>query len=1147
MHHSMIWRSAIREIKGSLGRFLAIFGIVALGVAIFAGLKVVKDDFYKSTTRYFEKTSFYDYHVLGELGFSDEQVELLAAQEDCAAAEGALSFDAYYLFGESTSRSVGRFHSITKDINQLVLVAGRMPEAEGEILADEYYLRNSLNRTIRIVPENEGDEITDFEHTEYRIVGLVKSPLYIQFERGTSALGTGTVDAFFFLPREEFSSKDYTEIYVKLKENFPLYSEEYDAYLEGREDRWKDLLEQAGQMRLEELPRVIRDARDVLTEKSAKGKAELAAAKKKLADANEELTDGEAKLKEGREAISQAKLDLEQAKKDLEDGKAQIEEKEPELEKGRQELEKAKKQIEDNEKLLAEKEAQLTEGKTQAEAAKMTLQLGEMQVQFALEDEIAEQKEIDQAKEDLEKRTKSLGYREQTAKNLGLSGLYAEEFEKERAAIENEQKKLDQRLADLSKRYQETTAQIAQINAGKQELEESLKQIKEGEEAILKGKEALYEGKKALLENQKKLEQGEADLKAGKRKLEDGKRQIEEAERTIPEKEKELEEAGETLKEARAEYEKGFQEYSDGLSEYEEKITDAKGEIQKLKDRLDRGEAPKSYLLGRDTNIGYVCFESDSAIVDGIANVFPVFFFLVAALICVTTMNRMVEEQRTQIGVLKALGYSDGRIMFKFLFYSGSAALTGAIVGYAFGTHFFPWIIWTVYGIIYSAGPIAFVFDQMLACISLVVSILCSVGATYLSCHKELHANASELMRPRAPKAGKRVILEYLPFLWKRLSFLRKVAVRNVLRYKKRFFMMVLGIGGCTGLLLTGFGLKDSIAGVADMQYSEIQHHDISVMLRNEVDDEFLQKLEALKEKGLDRYLVYQETSLDLVGSKGQKSVTVITLGDDLTEAELREFVSLKTKEGEDITKPEAGEAVITDQIADMLGIKAGDKVILRDSDQKELQVQVKAITKNYIFNYVYMTEFTWKEGYGEYSPANVYVKVSEGRSAGEIAPRLMRQGGVASVSKTQDMVKRFGAMMKSMDLIVVVIICCAAGLAFIVLYNLTNINITERIREIATIKVLGFYSGETALYVFRENFLLSVLGAFVGLFMGKWLHAFVMHEIKVEMVSFGVRIFTISYMYSVILTLLFSFLISLMMNRKLEEISMTESLKSVD
>jgi len=435
----------------------------------------------------------------------------------------------------------------------------------------------------------------------------------------------------------------------------------------------------------------------------------------------------------------------------------------------------------------------------------------------------------------------------------------------------------------------------------------------------------------------------------------------------------------------------------------------------------------------------------------------------------------------------------------------------------------------------------------MLATISLLVSILCSVGATYLSCNKELHANASELMRPRAPKAGKRVILEYLPFLWKRLSFLRKVAVRNVLRYKKRFFMMVLGIGGCTALLLTGFGLKDSIAGVADMQYDEIQFHDIAVMRQSKIDDSFLQKLDALKEKGLDRYLVYQETSLDLVSPKGQKSVTVIALDDDLSEEELREFVSLKTKEGEEITKPLAGEGILTDQIADALGIKAGDEVTLRDSDQRELHVRVKAITKNYIFNYVYLTRSTWESAFGEYSPANVYVKVSEGRSAGEIAPRIMRLDGVASVSMTKEMAKRFGAMMKSMDLIVLVITICAAGLAFIVLYNLTNINITERIREIATIKVLGFYSGETALYVFRENFLLTVLGAFVGLFMGKWLHAFVMHEIKVEMVSFGVRIFTISYVYSVILTLLFSLLISLMMNRKLEEISMTESLKSVD
>ena len=1152
MHHSMIWRSTIREIKGSLGRFLAIFGIVALGVSLFAGLKIIKADFYKSTTQYFEKTSFYDYRILGELGFSKEQVELLAAQDDVAAAEGALSFDAYYLMGESTSRHVGRFHSITKDVNKLVLVAGRMPEAEGEILADEYYLGGSLNRTIRIVSESDTEsddeeEDSNFTCSEYKIVGLVKSPLYIQFERGTSALGTGTVDAFFYLQRDCFSSEDYTEIYVKLKENFPLYSEEYDAYLEEREDRWTALLEEAGEMRFDELPGLIAKARKELSEKRDEAFAELEDARIKLEDAEKELKDGEEKIKDGKEAIAQAKIDLEQAKKDLVDGKAEIEEKEPELEKGKQELEKAAKQIEDNEKLIAEQEAQLKEGKTQLEAAKLTLQLGEMQVQFELEDEISEQQSIDKGREELASRTKTLEYNEQRAKNLGLTAFYADEFQKEREAIEAESKKLDQRYTELSKRYQQTTAQIAQINEGKLELEANEKKLKEGEEAILKGKEALYEGKKALLDNQKKIEQGEADLKAGKKKLEDGQKQIEEAERTIPEKEKELEEAEERLKEGRTEYEDGYREYSEGLAEFEAKIADAEATIQKLEDRLQNHDVPKSYLLGRDTNIGYVCFESDSAIVDGIANVFPVFFFLVAALICVTTMNRMVEEQRTQIGVLKALGYSDGRIMFKFLFYSGSAALSGAVIGYAAGTHFFPWIIWTVYGIIYSAGPIAFEFDAKLALISLLASILCSIGATYVSCNKELGGHASELMRPRAPKAGKRVILEYIPFLWKRLSFLKKVAVRNVLRYKKRFFMMVLGIGGCTALLVTGFGLKDSIAGVADMQYTEIQFHDLSVMLSNEADEAFLAKLDALKEKGLDRYLVYHESSLDLIGSEGQKGVTVVTLPDDLTEEELREFVALRTKTGEVITKPGIGEAVVTDQIAEILGIKAGDEVTLRDSDQKELKVRIKGITKNHIFNYVYLTQATFENAYGKYAPANIYVKVSEGRSPGEIAPRIMRMDGVMSVSMTKDLVKRFNAMMQSMDLIVLVITVCAAGLAFIVLYNLTNINITERIREIATIKVLGFYSAETALYVFRENFLLTILGAFVGLFMGKWLHAFVMHEIKLEMVSFGVRIFPVSYVYSVVLTLLFSLLISLMMNHKLEMISMTESLKSID
>ena len=574
----------------------------------------------------------------------------------------------------------------------------------------------------------------------------------------------------------------------------------------------------------------------------------------------------------------------------------------------------------------------------------------------------------------------------------------------------------------------------------------------------------------------------------------------------------------------------------------------AEKSIQKLEDRLSKEEAPEGYLLGRGTNIGYVCFESDSAVVDGIANVFPVFFFLVAALICMTTMNRMVEDQRTQIGILKALGYSDGRVSFKFLFYSGSAAISGAIFGYFVGTHVFPFIIWTVYRIMYRAGKICFAFDPLLAVVSLIVSVLCSIGTAWLSCRKELGSNAATLMRPRAPKSGKRVFLEYVPFVWKRLSFLRKVAVRNIMRYKKRFFMMVLGIGGCTGLLLTGFGVKDSIVGVAEMQYDEVQLHDVNVLLQKEVDEQYLSDLELLRERGLDKYFVCQESSWDLVSGEDQKSVTTYTLPKEMTNEELSEFLCLKTSKGEILSKPGTGEAVVTDKVAKILGITKGSEVILRDSDQKEIVVRVTGIAVNYIYNYVFIDESTLTEqGSMSYVPKSVYIKVLQGRSVKELTPKLMKLEGTANVSVVDDMVRRFNAMMKSMNLIVILITSCAAGLAFIVLFNLTNINITERIREIATIKVLGFYPQETALYVFRENFVLTVLGSVVGLGMGVWLHSFVMSQITLDMVSFGVRIFPMSYVYAVSLTLLFSALVSLMMNGRLDNVSMTESLKSVD
>lgn len=1147
MKHSMIMRSTFREIRDSFGRFLAIMAIVALGVGLFSGLKITKADFLKSTTNYYGETAFYDYRILGELGFSQSQVDYFASFQDVRAAEGALSVD--MLYEENGVGKVGRFHSITEDVNRVVLTAGRMPENAEECLADsQYYTKQSIGELIVLGGDNASEDLEQFEGTTFRIVGIVKSPLYLQYERGNTSLGDGGINAFFYLPRESFSADYYTEIYLKFRQDFDLYSDAYKEFLDRKKEELEEAVQRACQMRFDELPGLIADAESTLSQKKEEGqeglkeaRRELLNAEKELEDASQQIEDGKKQLKEGREELLSARDDLENAKKE-------IEEKEAELEKGNLELEDGQKKLEENEKLLTEKETELEQAKSLVSASQLQVQLGEMQYKFTMDGLISEQKNIDEAREDLRQRSEAADRLEETAENLGLQDQYADRIARERDSIREENSRLDVQLEDLHQRYLAALETGEQISAGKRELEEGQKQIEEGTKALREGKDALFQAKLELLDAQKKLAEGTAALREAKMQIRQGEKDLADGEKTLLEKERELEDGIQEYRDGKKEYEEGMREYLDGRKEFLKQVSEAERDIFELKEKHAGGKVPEGYLLGRNTNTGYVCFENDSAIVDGIANVFPVFFFLVAALVCITTMNRMVEEQRTQIGMLKAMGYSDQAIMFKYLFYSGFAALTGCVIGYVGGTLLFPFIIWTVYGIMYQAGPIAFTFSPVLAFLSLTVSLLCSVGTTVLSCGRELGGWAAQLMRPRAPKAGKRVFLEYLPFVWKRLSFLRKVAVRNIMRYKKRLFMMVLGIGGCTGLLVTGFGIRDSIADVGKMQYKEIQLYDISVMLQSDMDEEFERKLLGLHEKGMESFLAFRESAYDLVGENTKKSITVLTFPRETTDGKLRQYIDLHTPQGEPVSMPGLGEAVITDRIAADFHICIGDEILLQDEEMREMRLKVSGIAQNYIYNYVYLGQETWERERGEqFSAKSLYLKLADGYNLHDLSSEAMRLDGVANLTVTADMLEWFNNMMSSLNLIVVVVIVCAAGLAFIVLYNLTNINITERLREIATIKVLGFFPGETAMYVFRENMVLTLLGAVAGLGMGKWLHAFVMHEVNVDMVSFDVRILPVSYLYSVILTFVFAAGVNLLMNRKLEEINMTESLKSVD
>ena len=655
---------------------------------------------------------------------------------------------------------------------------------------------------------------------------------------------------------------------------------------------------------------------------------------------------------------------------------------------------------------------------------------------------------------------------------------------------------------------------------------------KDAYEAGLNLKEAQVKGKKAQVE-------------AGLAQANMGSRQLEAAENKIAREEKKLEDAEKELEDAEKELADGWEEYEENRQKLADETADARKELEDAREKLADLKEPETYVLGRDKNIGYACFESDSDIVEGISNVFPIFFFLVAALVCITTMTRMVEEQRTQIGILKALGYSEGTIMGKYLFYSGSAAVLGCGIGFLLGSYIFPVVIWSAYRIMYRLGDIRIILDWKLGLISLIVSILCSMGTTIATCRYELTSVAAELMRPKAPKSGKRIILERIPFLWNRMKFLRKVSARNIFRYKQRFYMMVFGIGGCTALLLTGFGIKDSIKSITYNQFDEIQINDMSVVFNDpwyEMDNSDFEEIMA---DNAERYTLVFEESTDL--TKGDKSKSLTLVIPEKAE-DISSFLNLHTTRDVPIAFPGKGEVVLTEKLADKCGAGIGDMVTLQDVDMNTLELKVSGISENYVYNYAYISPETWTEQIGsapEYTSA--YINVKEEKDVHRVSAAVMNCDGVASVTVNDDMKVRFSSMMKSLDYVVLLIIGCAGSLAFIVLYNLTNINITERLREIATIKVLGFYRRETASYVFRENLVLTGIGAGVGLIMGRYLHRFVMYNIDIDMIAFDVHIAPLSVLYSIVLTFVFAGIVDWAMNKKLDGINMAESMKSVE
>lgn len=1140
MKRNMMRKNLRQTIWKSLGRYIAIVAIIALGCAIFVGLRITKTDMIATGQKYTDAQNMFDLRLLNTYGWTQKDVDAIAGMEGVVDAEGMISLDVFLRFGDSTEDSVYRLHSLPENVNKVYLLGGRMPESPDECLVDGAHAGDSILGTQLTVSEvNDGDTLDSLNCHTFTVVGYVSTPLYMDTTRGTTSLGSGNLSSYVYIPSEAFAVDYFTEISVTIPGDWTLYSEEYTEAMDSAADKLKPLITPLAQSRFEEL------------------KAE---AEQSYADGLAEYEEG---VREYKDGVAKAEQELSDALKQLNSAQAEIDEKGKTLADGEQQLADAQKLLDENAGTLAASRLELekTKADTYAQIADANTELlenyklvTESQKQVAdglaqIEDGLAQVddgiRQIDDAMPQLElviglmelqvsATQKSLD----NANRLGLQSLI--EYYEKQLAEQTEQlngyigqkETAEQTREELVNTKADLEAQKAELEATQATLSESLTAINEGF-AELDNSKAMADSRFAAASDQ--IEAGQLELDAAQKELDAKKKELAEGKAALAEGQAELDDAW-------AEYETAKADTEAELADAQTQLKDAWGKLTDARKTIDEMEEPDVYTLTRNTNAGYLALDNNSDIVYGVAKVFPAFFLLVAALVCITTMTRMVEEERTQIGTFKALGYSNWAIMSKYLFYSASAAIVGCVVGMVAGSIVFPWILWNAYGIIFNITPgVEMVFDWKLSLGITAAYTVVSSLVTWYCCRRTLSEVPAELIRPKAPTSGKKIFLEYLPF-WDKLNFLNKVMLRNVFRYRQRLLMMLVGIGGCTALLLTGFGFRDSVADIVNIQFEEVTLYDMEIYFSEGQTREEQQSFRESLKNDAEKIGFFYQTSVEL--EYGSKSRDVYLIASDNS---VKDFIDFH-RNGKDLAMPGTGEAFLSTGAAELMGISLGDTVTVRTTDLKSLTLKVTGIFENYVFNYIVVTPETLAQQWGEAPEYQMaFLNVREDRDVHSVGANISGLKDVMNLTICADQADLVNSMMDALNLVVLAVIICAGLLGAIVLYNLTNINITERIREIATIKVLGFNTKETSAYVFKENILLSVTGAALGLIGGKFLLDFVMSQIKIDMVWFQSRLTVPSYVYSVLLTILTALLVDFIFHFRLEKINMAEALKSVE
>ncbi|MFH5835468.1 FtsX-like permease family protein [Proteiniclasticum sp. C24MP] len=1164
MKQKSFFKDLKRAIYNSKSRFLSIMAMIILGVGFFAGIKAAEPDMILSADTYYKDYDLADFRIMSPLGFTEEDLEKVNALEEAYIVKESYSMDAFITSNDQTS--IIKVYSYPlgeeKPLNRPMVKEGRLPENQAEIILEER-AKDTLGVAI-------GDEVTlslpedseirdTLKRGSFKVVGFVISPLYISIERGQTNIGDGSIDFYGYVSDTDFKLDKVTDLFIETKEShsFMAYSEEYKNY----HAPMKEEIETYGMYAMERDTKELRDelneGKATLQREKAEAEEKIAEAEKELQEAEEKIIDGEQELKDNEEKYTQEFMDR---RKEIEAGREALEEGREEYfagytawlegyndyQDGAAELASSKATLDDARNQIEQGERELVSAKTQLDSAKEQIAL--------LEETLAGLREIranlpegsDLTEEEYTALIDDIRiYAPDLAEFLVQNVPYNDPnlLNSLRNALDSTLVQLEETLTSSKDQYEQGVIDyeegLVQIAESRAQYEEGLAAYEEGAAEIRAAKEEIDAGKR-------ELDAAKAALDENEEKLDDGERQLDEAEAEF---EQSLIDGRRELKDARVELAEGKRTFETEKADALEKIAEAEEEIRDAERKIV--EIPDEWFVyDRDGFPGYANLGDDARRLGSLATIFPLFFFLVAALVCLTTMTRMVEEERIQIGTLKALGYKTPTIAMKYIIYALLASLIGSIIGFLVGFQLFPRVVIGIYGNMYSTPYILSPFHWDLALLSTAISVVTTVSASLFATLSELKETPAILMQPKAPKPGKRILLERFTPLWKRMSFSYKVTFRNIFRYKKRFLMTVLGISGCTALLVTGFGIRDSVNAIMGSQFDDISLYDGMVFLNTDK-EESLRDLDVIlgENEDVESYLAVHNESVSLYRNGSSREYEVNLMVPEETRG-LGDFIDLRQRVGQEPLELSEDGAVITEKIAKLLDVSVGDTLIYRDTDTRTYEFTVSGIAENYLSHYVYMhkdyfSQITIREP--EINAGLFNLEEAEGIEESAFSEKLMDNEGVLGSMLVRSIRDEFGKTLEMLDFVVLILILAAGALAFVVLYNLTNINITERIREIATIKVLGFRDKEVSAYVYRENIFLTIIGTLMGLLLGFVLHRFVIDTMELDNMMFGRIIKVFSYVVSMLLTMLFAVFVNLFMFRKLQNVDMASSLKSVE